>query len=662
MNIDELLSHFDNPRKNGQGWMARCPAHDDRRPSLSISLTEDGSAILLHCHAGCRTEDVLAASGLSWKDLFLDGSNSRRSKRLPPQADTLPTDRQQRNEADPMQWLADYCGVPKNLLHTLPLSIDDGAIAFGFGNLTVRKLRLAGTKSFRWQPEGAANPPLWPLPDGCLPEAIVLNEGETDAIIACHLGLDAYALTKGAETPLTLEQALALKQRGVRRVVLCLDADRAGRDGATKQAATLQEAGLEAIIVDLAGAGLVDPLCGTKDLRDAWLALRDREALRQRLEASASGSAQGNLSAHDIDGPCADRLPEMDATELMNAEIPAEPDSLPLLGVKGYFLKGWSHILAGYPKGGKTELTFACVRGWLAEGVSVLWFSEEGQAVWQQRLARYPDFSPGLRIVFAIGADPKDLLERARSGSEDVVIVDTVRNLLRLTDENDNAEVVRTLGPWEAALQGRTRIYLHHERKMGGEHGQAIAGGGAFLGVVDRAIELKFDPHEKKRRQLVVHSRIVEAPDLLYELTDDGLRALGEPGAIAIAQVEARILEVLTDEWLKTKEVLELLDDEPRPSLRQVQEALKNLHQAGKVERDPGEDRPRATYRWRLAVMERESVNCARTPIYGAQTDSESAPNRPCPNCGGTDYWQRSGGGWLCKKCHPPAFPPTWSN
>ena len=46
------------------GWIDRCPAHDDRAPSLSLKLAPDGR-LLLFCHAGCRFEDILAAAGLS---------------------------------------------------------------------------------------------------------------------------------------------------------------------------------------------------------------------------------------------------------------------------------------------------------------------------------------------------------------------------------------------------------------------------------------------------------------------------------------------------------------------------------------------------------------------------------------------------------------------
>ena len=47
-------------RKTGAHWMARCPAHDDRAPSLSISDARDGK-VLVRCHAGCHQRDVIAA-------------------------------------------------------------------------------------------------------------------------------------------------------------------------------------------------------------------------------------------------------------------------------------------------------------------------------------------------------------------------------------------------------------------------------------------------------------------------------------------------------------------------------------------------------------------------------------------------------------------------
>ena len=63
MSADTLLEHLAGVRgKDGQ-WMARCPAHEDRRPSLAIREEPDGR-VLLHCFAGCAVQEVLSAVGL----------------------------------------------------------------------------------------------------------------------------------------------------------------------------------------------------------------------------------------------------------------------------------------------------------------------------------------------------------------------------------------------------------------------------------------------------------------------------------------------------------------------------------------------------------------------------------------------------------------------
>ncbi|MNZ21162.1 DNA primase [compost metagenome] len=68
--IDLVLSRLDKVKAAGAGkWKACCPAHDDRDPSLSIREADDGK-VLLHCWAGCFTADVLAAIGLTVRDLF----------------------------------------------------------------------------------------------------------------------------------------------------------------------------------------------------------------------------------------------------------------------------------------------------------------------------------------------------------------------------------------------------------------------------------------------------------------------------------------------------------------------------------------------------------------------------------------------------------------
>ena len=73
MIVADLVSRL-HARRSGEGWMAKCPAHDDRTPSLSINEGTDGRA-LLKCHAGCNTDDVLAAVGITRRDLFPEPIN-----------------------------------------------------------------------------------------------------------------------------------------------------------------------------------------------------------------------------------------------------------------------------------------------------------------------------------------------------------------------------------------------------------------------------------------------------------------------------------------------------------------------------------------------------------------------------------------------------------
>ena len=67
--LDALRDHGHEPKRSGKGWSCRCPAHDDRNPSLSVNAGDDGRA-LVRCHAGCTVEAVCAAIGLQPSDLF----------------------------------------------------------------------------------------------------------------------------------------------------------------------------------------------------------------------------------------------------------------------------------------------------------------------------------------------------------------------------------------------------------------------------------------------------------------------------------------------------------------------------------------------------------------------------------------------------------------
>lgn len=67
--VENLLQRLEKVKGRNGSWTARCPAHDDKGPSLAIKAAEDGR-VLLHCFAGCDVHSVVGAVGLDIGDLF----------------------------------------------------------------------------------------------------------------------------------------------------------------------------------------------------------------------------------------------------------------------------------------------------------------------------------------------------------------------------------------------------------------------------------------------------------------------------------------------------------------------------------------------------------------------------------------------------------------
>jgi len=67
--VENLLQRLEKVKGRNGSWTARCPAHQDKGPSLAVREADDGR-ILVHCFAGCETANVLGAVGLDMTDLF----------------------------------------------------------------------------------------------------------------------------------------------------------------------------------------------------------------------------------------------------------------------------------------------------------------------------------------------------------------------------------------------------------------------------------------------------------------------------------------------------------------------------------------------------------------------------------------------------------------
>ena len=81
MTFEELINHFDIKKRSRNSVQVICPAHGDQKASLTI--TDKGNKAVLHCHAGCKTEDILHAVGLSMKNLFYNDVSEEQQDNKP---------------------------------------------------------------------------------------------------------------------------------------------------------------------------------------------------------------------------------------------------------------------------------------------------------------------------------------------------------------------------------------------------------------------------------------------------------------------------------------------------------------------------------------------------------------------------------------------------
>lgn len=88
--IDTLLHHLAKVKRTGPDrWIACCPSHADKTPSLAIRQISDGT-ILLKCFSGCTAHEIVSAVGMNLSDLFPNtGTSGKPVKSAFPAADVL---------------------------------------------------------------------------------------------------------------------------------------------------------------------------------------------------------------------------------------------------------------------------------------------------------------------------------------------------------------------------------------------------------------------------------------------------------------------------------------------------------------------------------------------------------------------------------------------
>lgn len=234
--IDLILQHLPDAKRCGKGWTACCPGHDDRKASLSVDIGEQGR-VLLRCHAGCATPALLAAMGLTLRDLYPDESGQQ-----PRPSSTTP----ERHRPSP-PWTS--TGTRGRAVAVYHYHAADGSPAF--------EVRRYEPKTFRpYKPDGKAGYPHGPRPLyglGRLLESgssslVFIVEGEKDADRLAELGLVAVTCAGGANATGKSDWS----PLAGRKVAVLPDHDKAGRAFSQAVAGLLHGSAPEVRVLDLA--------------------------------------------------------------------------------------------------------------------------------------------------------------------------------------------------------------------------------------------------------------------------------------------------------------------------------------------------------------------------------------------------------------------------
>jgi Protein of unknown function (DUF3631)/Toprim-like len=316
--VGTLLARLERVKGNGSGWTARCPAHDDRNPSLSVREGKDGR-VLVRCHAGCSVEDILARVGLTMSDLFEQSPD--RAGRTPARKRTGAQNGSRaanasKGEAGPgatptidlgddsiyrvallqnereLKQLSELRGWTPEALErlgvgtdgervTLPYRDADGELV-GLGRYQPDPDQRDGDPKLKADPGSRRE--LFPAPESVETDGwLWLVEGEPDCIRAHSLGLAAVAVPGVGSWRSEYAQRFA-----GRRVVVCFDCDEAGRKAAQRIAAELAPVAEDVRILDLDPAR--DDGFDLSDFATSAKTADERDAMRRILLDAAEHS------------------------------------------------------------------------------------------------------------------------------------------------------------------------------------------------------------------------------------------------------------------------------------------------------------------------------------------------------------------------------------
>jgi hypothetical protein len=484
--------------RRGTYWLTQCPIHDDHRPSLKVDHGKEVPTVVT-CYAGCDNSDIWY-----WIEQEFQGNDHT------PPPDFQPTVTKTAKSAGPVltvEQYAAYLHVPVKFLQNLGIQQSGLGVAFAFNSLAhkIRRLDSKGQRTFRWENGESHQFPLFPMPQKELPPEVWICEGETDGIVARHLGLEAFGTTSGAAaTPkhLTVAHFSSLKRRGVKTVVLVPHVDDAGRKAVSLLTTSAQAAGLDVRVCDLEEEK-ADPFDDVtwqpKDLHE-WILAQDTHAplhlLRERCVTQVKFKhVEGGYSFIEHADEHIDWvIPELIAAGDVIGVV-APPKNL-----KTYFALSLLHSMAAcepFLRRGSLQPT---------KPQRVMMVEEEGHKVHfakrMRRVARaYDDgwqVEPIIRwssgfILEEVAVDA--LIAEINFHDIDVLMLDPWQRITAGADESSASE---TAAMWDEIFRirketGCTILIIHHMRKDAELTPDAIRGSSRFRGEVDASLLLRYD-------------------------------------------------------------------------------------------------------------------------------------------------------------------------
>jgi putative DNA primase/helicase len=208
-----VLNKVDGIRRSGSGWMGKCPAHEDRQASLSVTAGDDGRA-LVYCHAGCTVEAVTDALGIEQRDLFEPRAGSVTLPRRP----TAKRSAMDPSDRPTLYAIRDLAGVPV-AVHVRAESPTGKRMSWRMPDGTPG---LNGTPSAELPLFASEQLPRW---DASRP--VIVAEGEKATVALLSAGFRALGTVTGAASAPSTAVLASLRDH---HVIVWPDADKAGRE------------------------------------------------------------------------------------------------------------------------------------------------------------------------------------------------------------------------------------------------------------------------------------------------------------------------------------------------------------------------------------------------------------------------------------------------